>query len=197
MLQSPQSDVQGFNAAGTPYFGTPSLPYDPSEEFHEYRFDWIPGSVSFYADGQLLQVMDDSALGYDSPGHIIINHWSNGNEGWSAGPPTQDAVLTIMYVKMYFNSSDGPHSAYSKNCPAYNAGQVCQIPDQTTPPSTNSNSTPPTFFFSRNSSQIIGQSTSNTTWNTYGQHNAGSKLGAAAVWQILFSLLLCMFFAAV
>ena len=141
--------------------------------------------------------MDDSSLGYDYPGHIIINHWSNGNTGWSGGPPTEDAVLTIMYVKMYFNSSNGPHSDYSKTCPSYNPAQVCQIPDQTTAPSTNSNSTPPTYFFSTNSAQIEGQSTMNTTWNTYGQHNAGSKLGPAAVWQILFALLLCLFFAVV
>jgi beta-glucanase (GH16 family) len=31
---------------------TKSLPFDPTTGFHEYRFVYAPGSVTFYADGQ-------------------------------------------------------------------------------------------------------------------------------------------------
>ena len=34
---------------------TMTLPFDPTADFHEYRFDYAPGSVSFYADGQLMK----------------------------------------------------------------------------------------------------------------------------------------------
>lgn len=39
-------------------------------------------------------------------GHVTLSHWSTGNKEWSAGPPDVDAVVTVEYVKAYFNSSD-------------------------------------------------------------------------------------------
>jgi beta-glucanase (GH16 family) len=30
-----------------------SLPFDPTDGLHEYRFEYAPGSIRFYADGQL------------------------------------------------------------------------------------------------------------------------------------------------
>lgn len=190
VLQSPQSEAQGYNAVGTPYYRTPNLPYDLSAGFHEYRFDWTPGTVTFYADSELLTVLSTENISYNNPGHIIMNHWSNGNQGWSGGPPSQDAVLTIMYIKMYFNSSNPLRASYLKNCPTYESSKVCQIPDQLTPPSTNSNSTPPTYFFSIQNDQIPGQSTYNTTWSATGQRiaNTGSSK-TVPIWPFALSVL--------
>lgn len=42
----------------------------------------------------------------DSAGHLILQHWSNGNAKWSGGPPQEDATILVSYVKAYFNSSD-------------------------------------------------------------------------------------------
>jgi hypothetical protein len=69
------------------------------------------------------------------PGRLHISHWSNGNPGWSAGSPQNDAVLTVSYVKAYFNSSDpGIPQAALKSCPVDPASMVaavlaCDIPD--------------------------------------------------------------------
>jgi len=52
------------------------------------------------------------AINYNFPGHTVMNHWSNGNTGWSGGPPTEDAVASIMYVKMYFNRSHPLRATY-------------------------------------------------------------------------------------
>ena len=88
VIQSPESQANGFNAKFTPGFAHPELSFRPDEEFHEYRFDWTPSEVAFYADGKLLHVMTERIP--DSGGHMVFNHWSNGDPGWSAGPPLQD-----------------------------------------------------------------------------------------------------------
>ncbi|KAK8917668.1 hypothetical protein VCV18_010131 [Metarhizium anisopliae] len=41
-----------------------------------------------------------------SGGHVILQHWSNGNQLWSGGPPASDAAIVVKSVKAYFNSSD-------------------------------------------------------------------------------------------
>lgn len=150
VIHTPESAANGFDASKTPGFNLHELPFQPDEGFHEYRFDWSPGRVSFYADGTWLRDLTDTVP--DSPGTLVINHWSNGSPNWSGGPPAEDAVLTISYAKAYFNSSDAQRqSDFSKRCTSANATNVCQIPDQTTPPNNagaDGNSTAKTFFFS-------------------------------------------------
>lgn len=34
---------------------------------------------------------------------MIFNHWSNGDSGWSAGPPTEDATIYIQKVVAYYD----------------------------------------------------------------------------------------------
>lgn len=152
--QSPESAAAGFNAAGTPDFTVYPLLFDPANSFHEYRFDWTSDRVSFYVDGVWIHDMTSSVP--NEAGRLFINHWSNGNEGWSRGPPKQDAVITVSYVKAYFNSTDSTkNKAYTDRCSSkYSGGSVpqntCQIPDQTTPPDQsgpNGNETSKTHFF--------------------------------------------------
>jgi hypothetical protein len=94
VLQSPRSLASGYNAVNT--------------AFHEYRFDWLPSlppRVDMYADGVFLRSFNDSVP--DSPGALHLIHWSNGDAGWSGGPPKQDAVVVVEYVRAYFNTSEG------------------------------------------------------------------------------------------
>ena len=146
VLQSAESEQAGFNAADTGTFQIHQLPFDPSGAFHEYRFDWSPESVSFYADGGLLDTMTQAIP--TSPGHITLSHWSTGNPDWSAGPPTTDAMLTVEYFKGYFNSSDPARQRdWANRCKdplAVNA--TCPIPEVTEPP--DGNVSAKTFFFS-------------------------------------------------
>jgi beta-glucanase (GH16 family) len=88
VIQSPESQAAGFNAIFTPGFASPHLPFRSDQGFHDYRFDWTPTQVAFYADNRLLHVMTENIP--DSGGHMVFNHWSNGDAGWSAGPPVED-----------------------------------------------------------------------------------------------------------
>ncbi|KAK3313654.1 concanavalin A-like lectin/glucanase domain-containing protein [Apodospora peruviana] len=69
-----------------PKFAREYLPFDPTADFHEYRFDFISNTVFFYADNQFLSRLDGRDLPA-RPGHLALQHWSNGNPLWSGGPP--------------------------------------------------------------------------------------------------------------
>lgn len=126
VIQSPQSEANGYNAAFTPGFAPARLDFRPDNDFHDYRFDWTPNEVAFYADNKLLWVMTENIP--DAPGHMIFNHWSNGDPGWSAGPPTEDTYITISHAHFYFNSSlASARKSFVKSCPQFNATQVCEI----------------------------------------------------------------------
>ncbi|KAK4459643.1 beta-glucanase [Cladorrhinum samala] len=132
VLQSREAVMAGFDASKTKNFVKAHLPFDPTEDFHEYRIDYLPGRVFFYADGIMLAEIDGPAVP-SSPGHLILQHWSNGNRLWSGGPPSTDAALTVRYVKAYFNSSTIQRQKdWHGRCKDLNApGAVCHIPDIT------------------------------------------------------------------
>lgn len=131
VLQSQQSARQGFSSAASGDWRVANLPFDPTDNFHEYRIDFVPGNVIYYGDGQVLAIINTTAVPI-SPGHLILSQWSNGDHGWSAGPPLQRAVSTVAYVKGYFNSSDpARQSAASRRCKDPSApGAICSISDQ-------------------------------------------------------------------
>ncbi|KXJ97695.1 glycoside hydrolase family 16 protein [Microdochium bolleyi] len=152
VLQSMQSAQAGHDASGTKDFKKVSLPFDPTTGFHEYRFDYVPGKVKFFADGKELAEMTGDSVPTTS-GHLLLSHWSNGNPRWSHGPPTRDATSTVNYVKAYFNSSDTERrSAYASRCkdPAA-ADAVCAIPDNDA-----------SFFFGQQDNMAPGQTVHST-----------------------------------
>jgi beta-glucanase (GH16 family) len=135
VIQSEASLQAGFDASKTGTFKVVNLTFDPTDGFHEYRFDYLQDRVRFYADSQLLAEMTGSAVP-TSPGHLILQHWSNGNPLWSGGPPEEDATMTVSYVKAYFNSSDSSiQSSFNSGCQkalSKNSNDtVCVIPDVT------------------------------------------------------------------
>ncbi len=177
VLQSHEAAIAGYNAALTGNFVKAYLPFNPAEDFHEYRIDYLPGRVFFYADGLKLAEMDGPAVP-SSPGHLILQHWSNGNKLWSGGPPIEDSALTVRYVKAYFNSSTAKRQRdWETRCrdpTATNA--VCRIPDVTL-----TNSSAAAWFFKNQ-----GNMTNNQTIS--GQ-NDGAGLEMSwwrAVWLVLF-----------
>lgn len=169
VLQSPQSLAQGYDAANTSGFEVQHLPFRPDEKFHEYRFDWTTDRVSFYVDGEFLYDMTDNIP--QEGGGIFFNHWSNGDPTWSAGPPAQDTVMTISYMKSYFNSTDTERSqnAYKERCPTYDAAKVCAIPSQDTAPDVSAGKdAAKTYFFSKEKNMTPGQITYAGAANHFG-----------------------------
>ncbi|TVY80537.1 Beta-glucanase [Lachnellula suecica] len=163
VLQSPQSVQAGFNAVGAGNYKVVNLSFNPTIGFHEYRVDFVPGNVIFYADGSELATMNTTAVP-TQPGHLILTQWSNGNDLWSFGPPTEDALIVVDYVKAYFNSSlTERQSDWATRCRDTTLpGAFCTIPDWNTPssPSTptliSGNSTQP-FFFSDQNNMTVNQ----------------------------------------
>lgn len=128
VIQSRDAAMNGYDASQTGAYKTVNLTFDPSEAFHEYRFDYLPEKVYFYADSKLLAEMEGKAIP-DSAGHLILQHWSNGNPKWSGGPPNEDATVTVSYVKAYFNSSEeARQDAWQKQCKDVSATR-CLVPN--------------------------------------------------------------------
>ncbi|KAL8733187.1 MAG: hypothetical protein Q9181_003670 [Wetmoreana brouardii] len=110
---------------------TPQVPFHPSDGYHEYRFDWSPGKVSFYTDGK--HVADITQGVPEVPGRILLNHWSHGDPGWTRGPPVRDATMTVAYVKAYFNVSSEGSPSKSRCVDPSAKDAICQVPDQSGP----------------------------------------------------------------
>ncbi|KAK0129978.1 hypothetical protein ONS96_000518 [Cadophora gregata f. sp. sojae] len=130
--QSPQSASQGFSVIGKDY-KVSSLPFNPTTGFHEYRIDYLPDQILFFGDGQVIGVMNSTVS--PQPGHLILTQWSNGDAGWSGGPPLEPAVLLVGYVKAYFNSSSPARQADAlRRCSDPNqAAAICDIEDYRSP----------------------------------------------------------------
>ena len=166
VMHTPESWERGGDASNTTGYRLQPLPFRPDEQFHEYRFDWSPGKVDYYVDGQWVWQMNHQVP--DHPGSLHMNHWSNGNEQWSMGPPETDAIMAVSYVKAYFNTSNKAHNdGYRQRCANWNASQVCQIPDQKSAPDMagpDGNKTANTYFFSYDGTdKVPGQEVFKTT----------------------------------
>lgn len=147
VLQSRAAAAHGYDASETENYIKANLPFDPTADFHEYRIDYNPSEILFYADKELLGKMNGSNVpSPNSHGHLILSHWSNGNPKWSGGPPKEDSPLVVRYVKAYFNSTDPKRTQdWSGRCKnAKNVEtSVCKIPVVT-----RENQTAKDFFFS-------------------------------------------------
>ncbi|CAF3660316.1 unnamed protein product [Fusarium graminearum] len=78
-------------------------PSNPTSTEHEYRIDWTKDLVQFYVDG--VKMWSTKKDVPNVPGPWIWNNWSNGDKGWSAGPPKQTAVFKIKKIEMYYNTA--------------------------------------------------------------------------------------------
>jgi beta-glucanase (GH16 family) len=94
-----------------------------AQDFHEYRFDWLPGSVKFYIDNIFVREMTTNIP--DSPGRVLLNHWTDGNPLFSGGPPNQNSDLSISHLNLFFNSSEStaPPSCIKSKTPCQISGK--------------------------------------------------------------------------
>lgn len=165
VLQSPESIAHGYDASNTSAFEVMPLPFRPDDQFHEYRFDWTEDKVTFYVDGEYIHEMHDHIP--VEAGHLFMNHWSNGDKAWSAGPPMADTPLTVSYIKAYFNSTDPERmEAHKDRCGTFDPKKVCEIPAQKGAPNGDKAQT---YFFSTDGDKVDGQIT----------YSAASSLGSS------------------
>ncbi len=188
VLQSPNSVRNGFDAAKTTTFDLMQLPFNPSDGFHEYRFDWSPTAVKFYADGVLIKTMTESIP--NSPGHLTLSHWSNGDPAWSAGPPETDAIITVEYLKGYFNSSDLQRQQdFAHRCPNVAApNATCGVPELEGAP--NGNQSANTYFFTEQKNMTNNQTGSDLK-------SLSSSIQGTALWYLQGATTVSILFMAV
>ncbi|KAG2202450.1 hypothetical protein INT46_002245 [Mucor plumbeus] len=100
------------------------LQFNPTEDYHEYRFDWLPNSVKFYIDNIFVREMTINIP--DSPGRILLNHWTDGNPEFSGGPPTENADLQVSHLNLFFNSSESksPPPCIKSKTPCLISGKI-------------------------------------------------------------------------
>jgi hypothetical protein len=140
------------------------LPFNPTKDFHEYRFDFVGDKVYFYADGKQLGKIEKVGL-HTPSAHLVLQHWSNGNDNWSGGPPVKDTSIMVRYVKAYYNTTEPMNNDAYKTCVAGvgDGSKQCRIPE------IGINKSAESFYFSN---------ANNTTFSN--DTNASSREGTQA-----------------
>jgi hypothetical protein len=72
-----------------------SLPFDPTKGYHEYRFDFYPERVEFYADGELMHSFEEGLP--EDPMNLYVNAWF---PTWLAGEkPEEDRYTYVEWIR--------------------------------------------------------------------------------------------------
>ncbi|KAK1226591.1 hypothetical protein PQX77_010431 [Marasmius sp. AFHP31] len=96
--------------------------------FGNHQIDWFPTRTVYSYDGSGLKSNRTITTQVPTtPSEFILNVWTNGDPGWSKGPPTADAIATVQWVHLYFNSTTLSESAFNTAC--VNAGRpaACNV----------------------------------------------------------------------
>ena len=101
------------NHGATNTFDTSPSPGDAKTNAHEYRVDWVPGQTTFYLDGALQKTFTTNVP--TQAGEWIWNNWSNGDKGYTVGPPATDNVFRISRIVMYYNQTSSKGTCQSRN----------------------------------------------------------------------------------
>lgn len=181
IVQSPKAHEEDYDAKKAGNFVRTDLPFNPTKGFHEYRFDFVYGEVHFYADGQQLAKIRGATVPEDS-GHLVLQHWSNGNDVWSGGPPEKDTSILVRYVKAYYNSTDhNRQSEWNKRCTGTNspAKAICPIPE------IGANKSAENHFFSKKKNETkIRNITDNKASDATPRPADNEDEGSAAMWGV-------------
>ncbi|TEA22566.1 hypothetical protein C8034_v002946 [Colletotrichum sidae] len=92
---------QDANRDGSTTYKGVTPPSSPTTTEHEYRIDWTEVFVRFYIDGSLIWETQSDVP--SAAGPWIFNNWSNGDKGWSVGPPKSDAIFKIKDIDIYYD----------------------------------------------------------------------------------------------
>ncbi|KAJ9118467.1 hypothetical protein QFC24_006115 [Naganishia onofrii] len=82
---------------------------DPSKAFHTYSIAWYPTSSDSNEPRRTEMRLDGNIINSPqyfpsvNPSVLIFNHWTNADWRWSAGPPAQDAYMTIKKLTAYYD----------------------------------------------------------------------------------------------
>ncbi|KAJ7885848.1 concanavalin A-like lectin/glucanase domain-containing protein [Mycena leptocephala] len=102
--------------------------------FGIHRFDWLPGATTYSYEGTTAAnnaTITSSTLVTKNvptlPSEFVLNVWSNGDPGFSKGPPKANAIATVQYAHLYFNSSSFDAEKFNTACTAAGRIAPCNI----------------------------------------------------------------------
>ncbi|KAI1434246.1 concanavalin A-like lectin/glucanase domain-containing protein [Xylaria sp. CBS 124048] len=78
----------------------------PWTDWHEYRYDWTPGSSEWFVDGKLVASIHHNAPA--QPLSVIMNVWSDGGEWSGVMPVGASAEMQVQWLDLTYNSSSQP-----------------------------------------------------------------------------------------
>ncbi|KAF7351527.1 Concanavalin a-like lectin glucanase [Mycena sanguinolenta] len=101
--------------------------------FGIHRIDWLPASTTYSYSGNSdsgTPITHTTTITKNVPNtasEFIINVWSNGDPEWSYGPPTADAIATVHYAYLYFNSTSLSSPSFDSTCSAAGHVAPCSV----------------------------------------------------------------------
>jgi len=93
--------------------------------FHTHRIDWLPTHTQFFVNDVLRQTISVNVPQVSL--NLIYNIWSNGDPGWTYGPPTSAATATIQNLGAYYNASGTTDAQFVAACKAAGSPSACPI----------------------------------------------------------------------
>lgn len=75
------------------------ISFDPTDVFHEYRFDWYPDKVIYFIDGVHYDTLTTKVP--DAACTIMLNLWSANIDGWGGSAPKKDTYMYVDYVHYF------------------------------------------------------------------------------------------------
>ena len=94
-------------------------------DFWEYRMDWNPESIEWFAGVNKTRAMP--ATNWTLPVSVSFKHWSLGLPGWTEGPPGNDSGAAVGWLRLFFNSSVTSPEERPTNC---SAEHYCSTEDE-------------------------------------------------------------------
>jgi len=76
-----------------------AISFDPTTDFHEYRFDWYSNKVVYYIDGKKFDSLTVKVP--DAACIIMLNFWSGNIAAWGGPAPTKDTYMYVDYMHYY------------------------------------------------------------------------------------------------
>ncbi|KAK4494961.1 hypothetical protein PRZ48_014317 [Zasmidium cellare] len=110
----------------------PKIPPGKPWDFQDLRFDWTNESVNFWIGKNRTRSV--TKLQRDLPAvpeTLYFSHWSTGDDRWMQGPPVNNSVANVRWIRAFFNSSlmtPSDHAKYDQQC---NLTAACSTEDTT------------------------------------------------------------------
>ncbi|KAJ7304860.1 concanavalin A-like lectin/glucanase domain-containing protein [Mycena albidolilacea] len=117
--QLPNGDVNPLSAKNV------VIPGADFTRFGVHRFDWLPATTTYSYAGTTNSAI--TTFVPTTPAEFVINVWSNGDPNFSKGPPTADAIATVQYVHLYFNSTTFSATSFINQCNAHGNVAPCNV----------------------------------------------------------------------